>query len=333
MSDRMKKNFFKRLARRYVKGNISDKQKSLLEAYFDYGQSRDYNAPAEEDREGRILDRVNLLISSRENPPRSFIPYYWAAAALLVICMAALLTFKLGKSSPQPVSLLAVITKKGEKKKVVLPDGSVVIVNSESELHYSGNFDGPERKVDLVGEAYFDVVHDVRKPFIVHSKKMDIRVLGTLFNVRSYLGETTEASLIRGAIQIFLPASNKALVTLKPNEKFVLGSGVMLTPSKQLVSRGRDFIVTAPRPELASTPPRDIEWIHNRLSFDDQGFREVAVLLERWYNVTITIDNPNLLKYRFTGTFNDTGLIDILDALKTSQDFNYRKEGERINIY
>jgi ferric-dicitrate binding protein FerR (iron transport regulator) len=107
--------------------------------------------------------------------------------------------------------------------------------------------------------------------------------------------------------------------------------GIAAPTSRKLIAKGKGFMVTAPL--RSSSTPKAIDWIHNRLSFDDQGFREVVLLLERWYNIKISIQNTDLLRYRFTGTFNDTGLMDILEALKASQDFNYRKEGDQISIY
>ncbi|MEH3112191.1 FecR family protein [Pedobacter terrae] len=329
----MKKNFIKRLADKYVDGTISDKEKVLIESYFEHKQNQEADDISDSNRAQHILDRIHAQISANKNNRRSHMPYYWAAAAIVLLSIASLYIFKLDTDLYTQPSMVEVKTNKGEKKKVVLPDGSVVILNSGSQLHYASHFKDTVRKIDLQGEAYFDVVHDSKKPFIVHSEKMDVKVVGTLFNVKVYKGEPAEASLVKGAVQIFLPAVKKALITLKPDQKFTLGQDAVLVPSKQLVARGKDFIVTVPKELITSSRTKEIEWVHNRLSFDDQSFKEVAALLERWYDVTITIDNPELLKYRFTGTFNDTGLIDILDALKASQDFKYRKEGERINIY
>ncbi|SER67028.1 FecR family protein [Pedobacter rhizosphaerae] len=329
----MKKNFFRKIAGKYVDGTVNDRQKSLIDAYFDDKQNNADLLITEEGTSSRILERINLRITSAENRGANNYRYYWAAAAIIVVVTAAIITFNLTNNPAPLVKDLLVSTKKGEKKKVILPDGSVVMLNSDSKMHYAKGFSGPLRKVDLEGEAYFDVVHNPKRPFIVHSKAMDIKVLGTLFNIKAYEGEKTEASLIRGAVQVFLPDAKKALVTLKPNEKFILGSGIPITSSKQLVAKGKGFIVTTPKQIIANSEIKSVAWVHNRLSFDDQGFKEVAALLERWYDVTITIDNPELLKYRFTGTFNDTGLIDVLDALKASEDFKYRKEGDKIHIY
>jgi transmembrane sensor len=114
-------------------------------------------------------------------------------------------------------------TKKGSKSHIVLPDGTNVWLNADSKIIYPGNFQGETREVSLVGEAFFDVVKNVNKPFIIHTGTMDVKVLGTAFNVRSYPGEmTTEASLLRGLIEVTLNGTEKKKILLKPNEKLTV---------------------------------------------------------------------------------------------------------------
>ena len=96
-------------------------------------------------------------------------------------------------------------TKNGSKTNVILPDGSQVWLNAGSKLSYDKNYGNTIREINLTGEAFFDVVHNVEKPFIIHTSKMDIKVLGTRFNVKSYpTDKTTEATLIRGSIEVFV---------------------------------------------------------------------------------------------------------------------------------
>jgi transmembrane sensor len=327
----MKKNFFKRLITRYVNGTISDSHKEILDSYFSDKQIRANQAISDDGLRERIFDGINRKIVLAGQEKSGLKRYYRVAAAIIILALSALLIFKLNENPADNNHYLTFVTKNGQKKKIMLPDGSVAVINSASTIRYLDGFAGKLRKVDLEGEAYFDVAHDSGKPFIVHTKKIDVKVLGTLFNVKAYEGERIETSLIRGSVQVFIPSARKALATLKPNQKFVLGAGIESTASRELIVKGRGFVVTAP---LLPVPTlKAVEWVRNRLSFDDQGFKEVVSLLERWYDVKITIQNPELLNYRFTGTFNDTGLIDILEALKASQDFNYRKEGNQINIY
>ena len=89
-----------------------------------------------------------------------------------------------------------VSTRKGSKSNVQLPDGTMAWLNADSKLIYDENFRGDFREVSLEGEAYFDVVKDKTKPFIIHTKAIDIRVLGTAFNVRAYETEKEYGNFI-----------------------------------------------------------------------------------------------------------------------------------------
>src|SRR4029078_631833 len=101
-----------------------------------------------------------------------------------------------------------VSTKRGSKSKVQLPDGTQVWLNADSRIAYNEKFQGNLREVTLEGEAYFDVVRDEKRPFVIHTAAIDIKVLGTAFNVRSYANEkNTETSLIRGSIEVTLVKS------------------------------------------------------------------------------------------------------------------------------
>lgn len=332
----MKKGYLNRLIDQYISGTIADGDRKLLEDYFDGQQLGE--VPFDRDRglRDRLLRNIYAEVELREQKVRRYtLGFGWryvGIAAAVLLCVLGVWFFNQGAADVQQEQY-AVSTRNGEKKRIKLPDGSVAVLNAGSRLSYDKAFTGAVRRVVLEGEGYFDVVHRPEQPFIVHSRQMDVRVLGTRFNVKAYAGEQPEAALIRGSIQLFLPDAKSPLVTLKPNEKFVLGKGLELSASRKLVARSADFIVSTPKIVLPAAAGSGAEWVHNRLSFDDTGFAEVAKLLERWYDVKIQINNPELLDYRFTGTFNDTGLQDILTGLSSSQEFKYRKEGQTIYIY
>src|ERR1019366_6846207 len=104
------------------------------------------------------------------------------------------------------------------KSKIVLSDGSVVTLNSETTLRYPAEFNGQTREVYLDGEAFFDVAKDHKHPFIVHAGKMNVRVLGTAFNIKSYANDaTSETTLIRGAIEVTMSDRPSDRIILKPN--------------------------------------------------------------------------------------------------------------------
>lgn len=114
-------------------------------------------------------------------------------------------------------------TEMGMKTKKRLSDGSVVWLNAGSRLRYPEKFSSGQREVYLSGEGYFEVKASAGHPFIIHTSKMDIRVLGTEFNVRSYDDEDfAETALIRGAVEVAMKETgNNAPVLLKPNQKII----------------------------------------------------------------------------------------------------------------
>src|ERR1700722_5620570 len=119
-------------------------------------------------------------------------------------------------------NLSEISTHNGSKTNVVLPDGTTVKLNAGSKLTYDKNYGNTTREVNLTGEAFFEVVKNKEKPFIIHTKKIDIKVLGTIFNVKSYPDEKTETSLVRGSIEVTFKDKSSEKIILKPNEKLIV---------------------------------------------------------------------------------------------------------------
>ncbi|MBI1344326.1 MAG: DUF4974 domain-containing protein [Terrimonas sp.] len=227
-------------------------------------------------------------------------------------------------------------TRLGSKSKVQLPDGSVVWLNAGSKLTYDKEFGQAIREVSLTGEGFFDVAKNKEKPFIIHTRAIDIKVLGTAFNVKAYPEDkTTETSLIRGSIEVS--------VRNRPNEK------IILSPNEKLVVRNRDIV--APRikeekvdlkPEISINQLRrspidstiaETQWVENRLVFRDESFKDLAVSFERWYNIKITISDSELEEARFSGTFSNETIEQALQALMITKSFRYEINSDQIIIY
>src|SRR5450432_4202977 len=118
-----------------------------------------------------------------------------------------------------------ITTHNGSKTHLVMPDGTLVWLNAGSRLSYDRNFGASFREVTLTGEAFFDVARNVERPFVIHTARIDIKVLGTRFNVKSYPTDpTTEATLIRGSIEVSIKDRPSEKIILKPNEKLVVAN-------------------------------------------------------------------------------------------------------------
>ena len=262
-----------------------------------------------------------------------------AAAAILV---AGLFLFQPEKSeapAAAPVLAQEVSTKNGSKTSLILPDGSKVWLNAGSKLVYDKQFGQKLREVRLTGEAYFDVTHDKSRPFIIHTDQMDIRVLGTAFNVKCYPGEgKTEAALVRGSIEVTMRNRNEKFV-LKPNEKLVLNSPSS-APQIEGQTTATKAIAKAPLVMIAPLTPSiqdeavivETSWLENKLVFQEETFQEVAVKMERWYGVTIRFTDPSLGRIRLTGSFENENINQALNALQYIARFKYHMEKDIITI-
>lgn len=285
---------------------------------------------------------VELPTISRRNKRT----WYWVAAACLV-AVAAFFIF--GRNSdvsaeanPIAKQINEVSTHLGSKSKVLLPDGSTVWLNSGSKLTYNKDFDKGFREVTLSGEGYFDVKRNPDVPFIIHTSSIDIKVLGTVFNVKAYPeDEKTETSLIHGSIEVTIKNRPKDKIILSPSEKLVVDNNIssdkVVTSKDGTKVAGVDFRTLMSVNKLNYIDEDSIvgetEWVRNRLFIRDESFQEMAIKLERWYNVKIEITDDRLLEKRFSATFAKETIEQVLEALKMIVPFKHRYAENKIIIH
>lgn len=273
------------------------------------------------------------------------------AASVTVILFLSAWKFFGGSSKPatdEPVRDNEIIAHRGTKSKVLLPDGTQVWLNSDSRLVYTNAFNSDTiREVTLDGEAFFDVVKDPRRPFIVHTSAINIRVLGTAFNVKSYSQEPTiEATLVRGLIEVEKnnePRSSR--IMLRPNEKLVYNklqgkiSGTGADKEKQLVSPGvadlrkpQSISITAIPKNITDSNRIETSWVYGKLLFEGDTFGELARKMERWFNIRIVFENDKVMNYRFRGVFENENIDEALHALQLTASFKYSINGDEVVI-
>jgi transmembrane sensor len=235
-------------------------------------------------------------------------------------------------------------TKPGSRTQIKLPDGTLVMLNADSKLTYPDNFLGNTREVNLEGEAFFEVTHNPEKPFIVHTKLMDIRVLGTVFNVRSYADDNiSEASLLKGSIQVTLKNRKDEKIMLVPNEKISVSNLPVLDSIEK-----DTLITTSESADILNQPSvsidkveydtkdktaNEVAWTQNKLVFNNEDFEKIVLTLERWYGKQIIIKDDRLKGQRFTGKFKNESLEQVLKAFQLSYNFKYKTENNIIIIY
>ncbi|WP_205509138.1 FecR family protein [Longitalea arenae] len=341
------------LLSRSLSGDITEQDKeelnSLLQQHPELMQQYEMlhqlwsvnTSASEETGHGDKINRI-LQLSAAEtalsHPGAPVVPLkkrrkiYWAAAIVAALAIGTWF-FTSWNRKQQALAANEVVAPKGSKTRTILPDGSTVWLNAGSRIVYA-NFSGPVREITLEGEAYFDVVtvtsastHQ-KKPFIVHAGSIDIKVLGTAFNVKSYPEEKIiETTLIRGLVQITRKgdASNKP-VYLHPNEKIVLPASSFLAEAGAKTSTTN----TPPAPpqiiRIDSTAAEhehlETAWVYNRLEFRGDNFEQLALKLERWYNIRIYFEDEAARQLVFNGSLQNETVEQAFMALKAAVPFN-----------
>ncbi|WP_342083575.1 FecR family protein [Dyadobacter sp. OTU695] len=269
----MDKANFRNLVKRYLDGTATEAERRWLEAYDEsVGQDSWYelNATEAERIQHDIAAGINNHIAAR---PAGFPAWRaYSAAAMLILAISAGLFFVLNKdllSTARP-TYTAIKVPFGKIKKIRLEDGTQVTLNAGSALTYPSVFEKDSRQVSLTGEAFFDVARQNGKPFIVNMQKLQIRVLGTRFNVDSYPGEEiARVAVVSGKVSV----QNRA----KSNDQMILTAGELA-------------VGTAAGLQKASIDSAAIlAWQNGQLNFKDETFKTVAAALERRYNVRIRV--------------------------------------------
>lgn len=263
-----------------------------------------------------------------------------AAAALLIIVFGIRMFY--GKSDlPANAGLQTIAAEKGSRMRTILPDGTTVWLNAGSHISFSENFTGHTREVTLDGEAYFDVVKQPERPFIVHVYGYNIRVLGTVFNVKSYpTDKTIETTLLRGLVQVTKQGvTGEKPIFIHPNEKLIVekfaANSELNLPYKNSPaanSGNTDYIIK--NLDTAQTEKEKIEtaWVYNRLEFRGDNFEELAKKLERWYNVSIVFEDDQVKQLSFYGSFETETVQQAFVALKAAARFDYSINNQTISV-
>ena len=208
-----------------------------------------------------------------------------------------------------------------------MPDGTQVWLNAGSRIEYDGNYGKDNREITLIGEAYFDVVHNEKKPFIIHTGVMNVKVLGTVFNVKAYPGDgVTEAALIRGSIEVTFPGRPNEKLILRPNDKIVVSNkNEKAEESRQSnVQEKPEIMLAKVNYQPADSAIIETSWVKNKLIFRRKPFAELAKDMERWFNINIQIQDQSLLDKQFTGTFSNESITEALNYLSLTTSFQYQ---------
>jgi transmembrane sensor len=215
--------------------------------------------------------------------------------------------------NPELITYNAIaIPRGGEYQLVVLPDGSKVWVNSASSLRYPTAFTGNERKVELIGEAYFEVAHNPAKPFRVVSKGQTVEVLGTHFNINSYDDEPViKTTLLEGKVKVTATSNNVVKILL---------------PGEQAALNANSFIINTVDTEEA------VAWKNGQFMFNNDNITYIMRTISRWYNVEIDYSGPVPGNGFYGGVSRFKNVSEVLNILQLTGKVHFKIEGRKITV-
>jgi ferric-dicitrate binding protein FerR (iron transport regulator) len=255
-----------------------------------------------------------------------------AAASILVLVTGAIVYWRTvahsSADSAAPTVPTAIAAARGSKKFMQLPDGSKLWLNAGSRVVFSNGFTTGNREMTLEGEAFFDVKHDEQHPFIIHTGRLDVRVLGTTLNVRAYPGDSTmETTLINGKVEIDVAGNAQSSIILHPNEK------VTMAANAPIANAPVKFFRRPIEPDLTDGTITETSWVSNKLVFRQETLAGMATRLERWYDVKIIFDNARFRNDTLSGTFPQEPIGDVMHALQITAGFHYRIDKDTVRIW
>ena len=294
------------------KGDKTDFSKKLESHWMDYKEPETSDVKLTP-----ILTKLHRqIIQSRETKKKvRFLNALQRIAAILFIPLliaSSILIFRDSFVSQEDISWAEIKCPLGVRTEFSLPDGSTGYLNSGSSLKFPTSFNGNERSVKLLGEAYFDIAHNEKKPFHVKTGKLDVKVLGTKFNVVAYPEQQfEEVTLETGKVEVLNTSGNK-LTELNPNEQLSLN----LETNKYI--------------KRSVAASQYVSWTNGVLSFRNERFEQVAMRLSRWYNIEIELEGDQLNNYIYHATFENEPFEEVMKLMELTAPISYHFEDRKL---
>jgi transmembrane sensor len=250
-------------------------------------------------RQNMLRKRLSLVVSL-------------AASVILLISLATFYIFNTNQVFRKTYT--ENIAPRGQKSNVILPDGTKAFLNSGSMLRYDNFFAKKYRMVELVGEAYFEVSANEKLPFIIHAGDIEVKVLGTKFNVMAYPEDNFIETMVK---------EGKVTVTdRRGSSRIILTANQRATFNKT----SRQMLMNDAKPDLYTS------WKENLLTFDNENFGDVIKKLERWYDVKILVEGTDSIRDRFTLTIKSESLREVLELISLTTNIEYTIKANEVTI-
>jgi len=259
-----------------------------------------------------IMDTITIP-KNKSRIIYAFLKYAAAAAVFLLVGIAINSLWNNRKSNQMAQQFSTFIVPTGQKSEIVLPDGSKVWLNSGTTFKYSGNFNKDNREVVLNGEAFFEVAKNKSIKFTINTGNSSVEVYGTAFNVKNYSADNLlEVSVKEGKVGFFADGQKVSDLTL--GDQFLFNK----VAKKAKLSKANMDVVTA--------------WKNNQLVFKATPVSEVVEYLERWYGVSIILENNKLKDRKYTFKLKTESLTELLKLINIMTPINYTISGKDVKI-
>ncbi|MEH6309049.1 FecR domain-containing protein [Olivibacter sp. CPCC 100613] len=301
-------DFYKTLIHRYLSGTASRSEAALFFRLLESGELDSL-------MEDQLRDDLSRELSTIRKKNRERIRRQIGVAASILLCVTSLWLFLPHNKAPKaestnPVSIAKDVVL-GQIDSVLLSDGTQVWLNAGSKIEYPKQFDGSERKVKISGEAFFDVAHNAKVPFVIETEQKRVKVYGTSFNVKSYKDEKFTVAVKTGKV------------------------GVKdVNDEKEWLLTKNDLIIYSEKSKARVLKNQNLEtvlaWKLGDIVFDGNSLAEILPAIQRKYNVKIKLSHPDIGKLQMIGRYKNTSLNTLLEAMKFSLNIGYEKKGEHI---
>lgn len=310
----------------YFNTSSSDEGDFVAELYLDKSKEFELRkialehwdeSPSSEIELQHVLNQIHFYINTNSNKPllkTRILSTYYRVAAILMIPLLIGVIYQAAQDFNKNETYAEIMAPKGSRVQFTLPDGTEGHLNGGSRLRYPVNFDD-KRKISLSGEVYLEVAKNEKLPFIVKTKHIDVKVLGTKFDICAYeTDKEVYTTLEEGSVQIFSKISSISTI-LNPGEQNIVNT-----------SNGK-------MKNVKVNTKLHTSWKEEILRFDNSPFDEVVKKMERWYGVTITLDASLKYSEYYTFTVRTESLKELLDLLSITTPMSYKIDNDTVMIY
>lgn len=317
----MNESQFRQLLDKYIEGKCTPEETRLLHLFYDSFQTESLVEEVDEvdmwllkEKSYRKMEHqmgyMERKAYEEQRLKTSRLSSLLKVAASIVLFLGlGIGSYMVYESAPVPeVAWVEKSTKKGQKATIKLMDGTMVYLNVDSKISFPEQFAADKREIILEGEAFFDVSHNPKRPFIIKSGELTTTVLGTSFNVKAFKGEPNNVTVVTGKVKVNSHGQNDT-----SNE-------VLLVPNQQAFYNG---MLSKREVDISQF----IAWKEKVIHFEEVTLEEAVVVLERWFNVSIALEGENIGQCKISGKYINENLINIMKSFEYILGVEYSIEG------